>query len=82
MNSSTRRFVVKEEMSSPDIQAASALSFGVPGKLGEGEDGIGFRCEPMPELDAYMALIRSLLVKNRLCNYSLHLETLSVCVLS
>ena len=50
---------MKEEMSSPDIPAASRPSFGSPGKPGDGEGGIGFRCELAPKFDAYINLIRS-----------------------
>lgn len=80
-NHSTRRFLAKEEMSSPDIPAVSALSFGVTGKPIEGEGGTGFRCEFVQELDAYMDLIRSPLVQNSLCDRSPHFETLPVRVL-
>jgi hypothetical protein len=58
-NPSTRRLLVKEEMSSPDIPAVSTLSFGVPGKPSGGEGVTGFRCESVLGLDAYMGLIWS-----------------------
>ena len=59
LNPSARRFVVKEEMPSPDIAAASRFSHGGPGKPSDREGGTGFRCESVPRLDAYIGLIWS-----------------------
>lgn len=57
-NAHSRRFLVKEEMSSPDVPAASRLLVGGAWKPNEGDGGVGFRCEPMLKLDAYIDLIR------------------------
>lgn len=58
-----RRFVMKEEMSSPDISAPSRPLHGGPGKLGDGEGGSGFRCELVPNIDAYTGLNQFSLVR-------------------
>jgi hypothetical protein len=47
-NASKRRFLVKEEVSSPDIAVPSRPSFGGMGKPSDGEGGPAFRCEPTP----------------------------------
>lgn len=55
----TRRSLVKEEMSFLDIPVAPRPSLGGPGKPSDGEEGNGFRRELVPELGAYIRLIRS-----------------------
>jgi len=59
-NAIMRRSTVEEEIPSLDVTAPLRASLGGSGKLGDGEGAPGFRCELVPNLDAYINLIQFL----------------------